>query len=397
MDSYQVLARKWRPTKFSEVKGQEHITLTLKNAIKNNRVAHSFVFSGTRGVGKTSVARLFAKALCCQNPSSDFEPCNVCSSCKDINNSSSMDVQEIDGASNNGVDSIREIRDNIAYPPISSKYKIYIIDEVHMLSNSAFNALLKTLEEPPAHGIFIFATTEPHKIPATIISRCQRFDFKRLSLKDISETLLMIAKNEEIKIDAQVVFAIAREAKGSMRDSQSILDQLISFAGKEVTMESVKTVLGFVDRTIILGLVKNIFSSNHIEAITCLKTLFDDSYEEKKIVDTMLEIFRNILFVSYGLDKIVKAEVPDFEYNDFKELCKSYSSIDFEQYFYMLNEVAIDVNKSLYPSLLLEVGVLSLCNKPTNKNILDFLGSDAQIKNLKVVNKESDVKKKLLI
>lgn len=306
-----------------------------------------------------------------------------------------MDVQEIDGASNNGVDSIREIRENIAYPPISCKYKIYIIDEVHMLSNSAFNALLKTLEEPPSHGIFIFATTEPHKIPATIISRCQRFDFKRLSLKDISETLLMIAKNENIKIDPQVVFAIAREAKGSMRDSQSILDQLISFAGNEITMESIKTVLGFVDRTIILDLVKNIISSNFIEAMTGLKVLFDDSYEEKRIVDTMLEIFRNILFVSYGLDKIVKSEVPDYEYDEFKALCKVRSSIDFEQYFYMLNEIASDINRSLYPSLLLEVGILSLCNKPTNKNILDFINSNASVEDStnKIGIEQNEVKK----
>lgn len=371
--SYQVLARKWRPNKFSELKGQNHITLTLQSAIRNDRVAHSFIFSGTRGVGKTSVARLFAKALCCQNLSSDIEPCNKCSSCIEINNSSSMDVQEIDGASNNGVDSVREIRDNINYPPISSKYKIYIIDEVHMLSNSAFNALLKTLEEPPSHGIFIFATTEPHKIPATIVSRCQRFDFKKLSINNIAQTLKMIAENENISIDTQAVYAISREAKGSMRDSQSIFDQIISFAGNNINMEHVKSTLGFVDRTIIFDLISSIVKSKHLEAINCVKTLFNDAYEEKRIIDTMMEIFRNLLLVSYGVDDIVKSQVPDHEYDQIKELVKLSSSIDFEQYFFMLNELAMDVNRSAYPHLIFEVGILSLCNKPTNKSFLDFL------------------------
>ncbi|MBM2838973.1 MAG: dnaX [Deltaproteobacteria bacterium] len=227
--SYLVLARKWRPQVFEDVVGQEHVTRTLQNAIKTGRVAHAYLFTGARGVGKTSAARILAKALNCINGPTPV-PCNTCEACREIAGGSSMDVFEIDGASNTGVDDIRELRENIKFPPIKCRYRIYIIDEVHMLSTNAFNALLKTLEEPPPHVIFVFATTDPQKIPVTILSRCQEFDFKRIPALLIQERLKGIAESEKIKITDRGLHIIAREADGGMRDAQSILDQVISFA-----------------------------------------------------------------------------------------------------------------------------------------------------------------------
>ena len=227
--TYIVLARKWRPMQFEEVVGQEHITRTLKNALQNNRIGHAFIFAGPRGVGKTTTARLLAKTVNCERQPVDdrtrraVNPCNECSSCRSITKGNSLDVIEIDGASNRGIDEIRNLRDNIRFAPASSKYKIYIIDEVHMLTKDAFNALLKTLEEPPSHAIFIFATTEIHKVPLTILSRCQRFDFKRIPTLDIANQLEAIAKSEKIKIDKNSLILIARKSEGSMRDAESRL------------------------------------------------------------------------------------------------------------------------------------------------------------------------------
>ncbi|MCH7623924.1 MAG: DNA polymerase III subunit gamma/tau, partial [Nitrospinae bacterium] len=240
---FQVSARKWRPQKFSELIGQEHIVRTLRNAIKLERVAHAYLFSGTRGVGKTTIARLLAKALnCAEGPAA--EPCDKCQFCVEIREGNSVDVQEIDGASNNGVAEVRDLIENIQYAPAACRYKIYIIDEVHMLSKSAFNALLKTLEEPPAGVVFIFATTELIKIPETILSRCQCFEFKPLASKQIQSQLQLIAQHDAIDIDARSLEEIAKNGAGSMRDSLSLLDQVIAFCGKKVDSGSVETVLG---------------------------------------------------------------------------------------------------------------------------------------------------------
>ena len=229
--AYEVLARKWRPQQFDDVVGQEHVTQTLKNAITSERVAHAYLFVGPRGVGKTSTARIFAKALNCEKGPT-ATPCDKCDSCREITAGNSLDVLEIDAASNTGVDNVRDLRENVRYAPARGPFKIYIIDEVHMLSVAAFNALLKTLEEPPAHVKFIFATTEPQKVPATILSRCQRFDLRRISMSDIVERLSEIAEAEKIEIDEDALLAIARGAEGGLRDAESALDQFIAFRGK---------------------------------------------------------------------------------------------------------------------------------------------------------------------
>ncbi|MFU8805548.1 MAG: DNA polymerase III subunit gamma/tau, partial [Bradymonadaceae bacterium] len=247
MSSYVVLARKWRPEHFEEVVGQGHVARTLTNSIEQDRVAHAYLFCGARGVGKTSTARILAKALNCkQGPTAT--PCYDCVACKEISDGQSVDVFEIDGASNRGINEIRDLREGVRYAPSRDRYKVYIIDEVHMLTTEAFNALLKTLEEPPPHAIFIFATTEPQKIPVTILSRCQRFDFKRIGQKDIVDHLAYLCEQEGIEADRAALQIIARQAAGGMRDALSLLDQIISFAGKSVKEEQIAEILGVANR-----------------------------------------------------------------------------------------------------------------------------------------------------
>ena len=245
--SYMALYRKWRPDTFEEVKGQDHVVTTLKNQIINNRIGHAFLFCGTRGTGKTSIAKLFAKAVNCEHPVNG-SPCNECAACRAIADGSSMNVIEIDAASNNGVDNIRQIREEVQYSPSEGKYKVYIIDEVHMLTQGAFNALLKTLEEPPSYVIFILATTESHKIPITISSRCQKYEFRRISVETISDRLMELLGREQIAAEKKAIDYVAKAADGSMRDALSILDQCIAFnIGKERTYENVLDTIGAVD------------------------------------------------------------------------------------------------------------------------------------------------------
>src|SRR5215813_14949677 len=252
--SYLVLARKWRPQTFAEVVGQEHVTRTLRNALSSGRVAHAFLFTGPRGVGKTTTARLLAKALNCEHgPTPD--PCNVCSNCLEITAGSAIDVLEIDGASHTGVDHIRDLTEGVQYRPAKSRFRIIIIDEVHMLSNAAFNALLKTLEEPPPHVKFIFATTEAHKVLPTILSRCQRYDFKRIPLRELIERLREILQHEGLAVDDVGLALLAREADGSLRDAQSLLDQVIAWSGSQVTEQAVREALGVADRQALFRVV----------------------------------------------------------------------------------------------------------------------------------------------
>ena len=292
--AYEVLARKWRPRIFQDVLGQEHITQTLINAIKTDRLAHAYLFSGARGVGKTSVARILAKAINCSKIEAS-NPCNECPSCMDITEGASVDVQEIDGASNRGIDEIRELRENIKYMPSSGKFRVYIIDEVHMLTLPAFNALLKTLEEPPPHVKFIFATTEPHKVPVTILSRCQRFDFKRIPMVLIMEQLDKITNKEGIGISRSGLAIIAREAEGSMRDAESLLDQVASYTGSKIEDKNIIEILGIIDGKLIFETSGAIIDGLPDKCIEIVERIYNYGYDIKEFYRALMDQFRNLM------------------------------------------------------------------------------------------------------
>jgi DNA polymerase III subunit gamma/tau len=293
--SYVVFARKWRPQTFNDVVGQEHITETLKKAIEKNRVAHAFIFTGTRGVGKTTTARIMARALNCEKGPT-INPCGECTSCKNILSGASFDVLEIDGASNNGVDDIRELRENIGYSSMGGKYRIYVIDEVHMLTKAAFNALLKTLEEPPKNVIFIFATTEPQKIPATIHSRCQRYDFKRIGAEQILGYLIDICTTEKIKFEKSALMLVARKADGSMRDSLSLLDQVYSFCQDNLTEKEVRKVLGLVGLDVFNTVMDAVASKNAAPALGAVQDVLYQGFDLQEFLLGLQEHIRNLLF-----------------------------------------------------------------------------------------------------
>ncbi|MBW2487933.1 MAG: DNA polymerase III subunit gamma/tau [Deltaproteobacteria bacterium] len=304
--SYLVLARKYRPQTFDQVVEQDHVTRTLSNSITSNRVAHAVLFSGPRGTGKTTVARILSKAMNCQSGPPAL-PCNECRSCREITSGHAVDVFEIDGASNNSVDQVRELREHIKYMPAHSPFKIYIIDEVHMLSMPAFNALLKTLEEPPPHVMFIFATTEPQKIPITILSRCQRHDFRRISLKSIIAHMKTICQQEHFQIPEQSLVLIAREATGSMRDALSLLDQVLSCSEGEASHEQVLDILGVMDRKYVFDLCGTILQGDVGAVLNILDDCYNRGHDLKKLYEDLLEHFRNLLIVKLGhnIEKLV--------------------------------------------------------------------------------------------
>ena len=297
--SYQVLSLKLRPQRFDEVVGQTHVTRTLQNAIGLDRVAHGYIFSGPRGVGKTTTARILAKVLNCKNPK-DNNPCGTCVNCTEITQGSNLDVQELDGASNRGIDEMRDLREAVKYPPNNSKYRIYIIDEVHMLTREAFNALLKTLEEPPPHVIFIMATTDAHKVPATILSRTQRFDFKHISINDISEYLKQILESENIKYDTDGIRLIAQKADGSLRDSLSLLDQTIAYASDALDVETIRDVLGIIKENVFLNIIQTIEKRDHKEVIHQLSQLIDAGYAISDFISGFNEFLRSCMIQKIG-------------------------------------------------------------------------------------------------
>ena len=357
--SYLVLARKYRPQAFDEVVEQVHITRTLTNAIASGRVAHAILFSGPRGTGKTTVARILAKAMNCEKGPTP-QPCNTCISCTEITDGHAVDVFEIDGASNNSVDQVRELRENIKYMPAHSPHKIYIIDEVHMLSTAAFNALLKTLEEPPAHIMFMFATTEPHKIPITILSRCQRYDFRRIGLDSISSHMEFLCRQEGFEVDAESLGLIAREAGGSMRDALSLLDQLMTCTKGLVNHEQVLDILGVIDRKIIFDFAQSILNGDIIPVIDLLDDVYDRGIDIKKLYADLLEHFRNLLIAAIGnkIDKLV--DLPAGEIEQLINQAKSLSAGTLNHIFDMLFRADALVKMSSQPKLALEMTLIRL-------------------------------------
>ncbi len=356
--SYVVLARKWRPKTFDDLIGQDYITQTLKNAITTGKIAHAFILSGPRGVGKTSTARIVAKALNCINgPTSD--PCSNCSFCKEISEGKSLDVMEIDAASHTGVNDVREIIENIKYLPTSGKNKIYIIDEVHMLSQSAFNALLKTLEEPPAHVLFILATTEVHKIPVTILSRCQRYDFKKVSVDKIREQLASITSKEEIKIQDETLYIIAQEADGSLRDSLSLMDQLIATFGTDIKHEEALSVLGILDRTLVKSSLEGIIKKDPKFCINVLNQAIEKGISPKRFAEDLLRTLRYALLIrTCGKESIT--DLSEEDKTSLSELLKDISVETLESLCNRMLEGAENIQRSFYPQMALELILIKL-------------------------------------
>lgn len=362
--SYQVIARRWRSQSFSELIGQNHVTQTLTNALKNNRLPHALLFTGPRGTGKTSSARILAKSLRCPN-AVDFVPCNECTSCKEIAIGNSPDVRELDAASNNGVDDIRELLSGVMHMPSVGRYKIYIVDEVHMLSAAAFNALLKTLEEPPAHVIFILATTEVQKIPQTILSRCQRFDFRRIPTRLITEHLKHICTTDGIDFEEEALWLIARQGDGSMRDSQSLLDQVISFTNGRLSKAFVTDVLGLSDRTLLFESLKAIVHRDAQGVLTALENIARSGFEPKNLAQDLLETIRNMLVIKISGSNMTEIlELPDSELKALAELSASVSQEDLHLLFDMALKGAADINRAQDPRLVLEMFFLRMASAP---------------------------------
>ncbi len=361
--SYLVLARKWRPGTFEEVVGQRHVTRTLANAIKNDRVAHAFLFTGSRGVGKTSCARILARALNCDNGGPTPEPCGSCPTCTEIIAGRSVDVFEIDGASNNGVEQVRELRDSVKFVSSRGKRKIYIIDEVHMLTTAAFNALLKTLEEPPEHVLFIFATTEPHKIPDTILSRCQRHDFKRIPEGEIVEAIARIADAEGLEVERAALHHIAREAKGGMRDSLSLLDQVIAFCGQNIAEAEAREVLGIADRSVLFELLRCILQGDGARALSIVDELFRYGLDLQKFAAELARHLRDMMVVKVCPQPETLVDLPAAEIQLAAELVRDVPPAGLHRLFNALLQGAEEIARSQFPKLLFEMTLLRLCEQ----------------------------------
>lgn len=360
--SYTALYRKFRPDRFEDVKGQDHIVTTLKNQIKADRIGHAYLFTGTRGTGKTTIAKLFAKAVNCEHPV-DGSPCGECRSCKTIASGASVNVIEIDAASNNGVDNIREIIDEVSYSPVEGKYKVYIIDEVHMLSIGAFNALLKTLEEPPSYVIFILATTEVHKIPITILSRCQRYDFKRINIDTIADRLQELMDKEQVAVQDKALRYIAKTADGSMRDALSLLDQCIAFHfGEKLTYDKVLDVLGAVDTRVFSELLGFIRKQNIVGCISLLEEVVMQGRELTQFVADITWYLRNLLLVKTSDSDI--EDVIDVSSDNLVRLKEEAQQLDAEtimRYIRIFSELSGQVKYAAQKRILIEMTLIKLC------------------------------------
>jgi DNA polymerase-3 subunit gamma/tau len=357
--SYQVIARKWRPQVFEEVVGQQHVVKTLQTAILSGRIAHAFLFAGQRGVGKTSIARIMAKALNCEQGPTP-KPCCACISCREIAEGLTMDVLEIDGASNTGVNDVRELRESVKYVPAHGRYKIYIIDEVHMLSTSAFNALLKTLEEPPAHVIFMLATTEPHKIPSTVLSRCQRFDLRRISQEALVEHLRRITTDEVIAISEKGLRWIARDAEGSMRDAQSILDRVISYAGKEISDKDISDIVGMVDRDLLMTASQAVINKDAQGCLSALRDLFQCGSDIRQFYHAFLEQLRNMIMAKVSGNAPQLLDLAPDERAVLTEQVKDIDLDSLQRLFDIWLKGEEDLYRSSMPQIILEMLLLKM-------------------------------------
>ena len=359
-----VLYRKYRPKTFGEIIGQDHIKKTLINALRLDKVAHAYLFTGVRGTGKTSIARLLAKAVNCTDRK-ESEPCNKCSACLEINQNKSMDLVEIDAASNRGIDEIRELRDGIKFSPSSLKYKVFIIDEVHQLTKEAFNALLKTLEEPPAHAIFILATTEIHKVPQTIISRCQKFDFHRLTLDKIVERLNWISQQEKVKIEKPALELIAVNADGSVRDGESLLGQVMSMEDKNITLEEVQTILGVVDIKAVSDLIGYLANKESGKAISHINQVANQGYDLIQFSKSLISYFRKmmILKVDDSLSKLVTAELTKEQIDDMIKQGEKFDSAELIKVIHLFIQAENEIKSADFQQLPLELAIVECCQK----------------------------------
>ena len=374
--AYQVISRKYRPQRFDEIIGQSHICSTLQNAIKTERISHAYLFTGSRGIGKTSTARILAKSLNCQNPKDD-NPCNICTNCIEITTGRSIDVLEIDGASNRGIDQIRDLRENVKYPPASSKYRIFIIDEVHMLTKEAFNALLKTLEEPPEQVVFIFATTEPQKIPATIISRCQRYDFHRIPVLEIVGQLKNIDVKESFIVSDDILMLIAKKAEGSMRDAESLLDQIISFSGDTIKLEDAQKILGLIDYEYFIHIGELILNHDKSALLESSQKIFDGGIDIGEFLSGFSEHFRNLL-IAKETGSVEMLDLPDNIKERYKSESKKWQSGDLLRLIKMVSDAQVNLKSALNHRTFLEFNLMrmgTMDKTVTVQQILDKLNT----------------------
>lgn len=369
--AYTALYRQWRPETFDEVVGQDATIRILKNQIKSKRIAHAYLFCGSRGTGKTSTAKVFAKAVNCLNPI-DGNPCLKCETCQKLSTGANMDIIEIDAASNNGVDEIRELRDKVKYPPVVGRYKVYIIDEVHMLSTGAFNALLKTLEEPPDHIIFILATTEPHRLPATILSRCQRFNFKRIANKSIVSRMADIASRMGVQIEVEALYTIARWSEGSMRDALSLLDQCIGFCGDAVSNEDVLAVLGTADQGFVFAVADNIIEGNIAGLFYQVEQLINDGRDVSVFLKDLINHMRNLLVVKVCSDAMQLLDVGEDTFKAYVQQAKKASQERLTRAIDILCSTESEMRWSSQPRISLEMALVKIC-RPEQEVTLDAL------------------------
>lgn len=376
--SYQVIARKYRPMTFDEIIGQDHVTSTLRNALATKRVAHAYLFSGTRGCGKTTTARILARALNCESPNA-YNPDNSCATCKEILEGRSLDVIEIDGASNRGVDEIRNLRDSVRYTPTHGKYKVYIIDEVHMLTKEAFNALLKTLEEPPPHVVFVFATTEVHKVPMTILSRCQRFDFRRIPINEIVANLKLIAKTEQMSVEEEALQIIAKRADGSLRDAQSIFEQVRSFCGSTITAEELLNAFHVVDQDVYFQLTSALKGKNASAALEILHSVLSGGYDLREFVGGFLEHLRNLLVVR-STNSSAFLEVSETYRQRYENESKEFHDSDLLRYIKQTTDLEQALRWTTQPRYRLEAAILQMVEMENSVTIQKLLEEIDELK-----------------